>query len=259
LNLSLFLTLFHLITRLYTNHLLIFRSFPNAGSLLGSPASTPGGTRRSQLPPSGIKLPVPPPSLLNGLANVHKSASSASLNIAAVSPSAGRSDQLRESVTLPNAGQMLAAARSELLLNNGIGSNGGGIGLQKAAVAGAVRARLPPLQLPKGPAQNGNSAVKDTEKGERLGSSSSSSQNRGGQQQAAAEDCREESGPIATMASEPMPQMQPLEPHQVSERTFSQILTHSHFHQINTIYFPSLHHPTLSYYPSHPFMPLSSH
>lgn len=114
---------------------------------------------------------------------MQKSASSASLNLhaAAVSPSAAKSDQLRETVTVPNAGQMLAAARVELL---------------NAPRAGTLT-RLPPLQMPKmpGPIGERETDVKKESKSEANG-----------------DERKEEGGRIASLAKGPMPQLKPLEP-----------------------------------------------
>ncbi|KAL7075098.1 hypothetical protein ACQ4LE_005910 [Meloidogyne hapla] len=174
-------------------------SFPNTASpsLLSSPMSTPGTQRRLQ--PSGIKLPAPPASLLNGLPKgavmaaaarrIGSGAQKSNLingNTANVLPSAALSDHLRECVPLPEAAaQMLMRQRAEELLatnelNNFRNKKNG------LASRGQLQSRI--IQMPKECNENENNDDKEIK----------NSNNK-------------LEKPLATIADEEMPQMKIVE------------------------------------------------
>uniref|UniRef100_A0A914N863 Uncharacterized protein n=1 Tax=Meloidogyne incognita TaxID=6306 RepID=A0A914N863_MELIC len=178
-------------------------SFPNTASpsLLSSPMSTPGTQRRLQ--PSGIKLPAPPASLLNGLPKgvvmaaagrrIGSGAQKSNLingTTANVLPSAALSDHLREYVPLPEAAaQMLMRQRAEELLaanelNNFRNKKNG------LASRGKLQSRI--IQMPR-ECNNENKDVNDNEK--------------------EIKNCNDKlEKPLATIADEEMPQMKIVEP-----------------------------------------------
>uniref|UniRef100_A0A915M614 Uncharacterized protein n=1 Tax=Meloidogyne javanica TaxID=6303 RepID=A0A915M614_MELJA len=173
-------------------------SFPNTASpsLLSSPMSTPGTQRRLQ--PSGIKLPAPPASLLNGLPKgvvmaaagrrIGSGAQKSNLingTTANVLPSAALSDHLREYVPLPEAAaQMLMRQRAEELLAanelNGLASRG------------KLQSRI--IQMPR-ECNNENKESNNNDEEKEI------------------KNCNNKlEKPLATIADEEMPQMKIVEP-----------------------------------------------
>uniref|UniRef100_A0A915M3F4 Uncharacterized protein n=1 Tax=Meloidogyne javanica TaxID=6303 RepID=A0A915M3F4_MELJA len=180
-------------------------SFPNTASpsLLSSPMSTPGTQRRLQ--PSGIKLPAPPASLLNGLPKgvvmaaagrrIGSGAQKSNLingATANVLPSAALSDHLREYVPLPEAAaQMLMRQRAEELLaanelNNFRNKKNG------LASRGQLQSRI--IQMPK-ECNNENKESNNNDEEKEI------------------KNCNNKlEKPLATIADEEMPQMKIVEP-----------------------------------------------
>ncbi|CAK5019400.1 unnamed protein product [Meloidogyne enterolobii] len=180
-------------------------SFPNTASpsLLSSPMSTPGTQRRLQ--PSGIKLPAPPASLLNGLPKgvvmaaagrrIGSGAQKSNLingTTANVLPSAALSDHLREYVPLPEAAaQMLMRQRAEELLaanelNNFRNKKNG------LASRGQLQSRI--IQMPK-ECNNETKESNDNDEEKEI------------------KNCNNKlEKPLATIADEEMPQMKIVEP-----------------------------------------------
>nr|CAD2145025.1 unnamed protein product [Meloidogyne enterolobii]CAD2202317.1 unnamed protein product [Meloidogyne enterolobii] len=180
-------------------------SFPNTASpsLLSSPMSTPGTQRRLQ--PSGIKLPAPPASLLNGLPKgvvmaaagrrIGSGAQKSNLingTTANVLPSAALSDHLREYVPLPEAAaQMLMRQRAEELLaanelNNFRNKKNG------LASRGQLQSRI--IQMPK-ECNNENKESNNNDEEREI------------------KNCNNKlEKPLATIADEEMPQMKIVEP-----------------------------------------------
>lgn len=198
------------------------RSIPSL--LLYSPADSPVSQRRA-LPPSGIKLPQPPPSLLNGIPAKMPQKSVSALNlssnapttVAAVTPSAGKSDHLRESVnfTQESTRQMLLLAAS---------NNSKKAAQARGNVGGGASKRLPPLQLPKMPLGvendlkrkygngNGDGTMMEPEQDHGHINHTNTNKHTRTSSTETGENVSDGNGPIATMASGPMPQLKPLEP-----------------------------------------------